>query len=1147
MRDDYFRLWSYESKALVNQQTDLSDSEREWLYFNMLFRIQRSILKLFIPSMVFVNSIPEFRKELEGIKPPLRHHIEADAEYLRDLKELLQDPRPPRYQREKLHEFLLNSSSKKIQKHATMLKAEGSVLSPPLSAFERAILTNFVPREQPFSTPERADSKAAEVEDARVEQFTARAYDVPVSLSHQLDSFLATLQLNKACKRALKALYKYVAFSILQQIQQGINQACRAKGQLLKGVLQNQREHPPSKSNAYYRATFQDSSKRGELSNYLVKNATLGQFQHLSSKFPQLRRMLADEPMSTIAPWIVCNYLDHRVRTRLSKYFHWKLSHVRPQLRGMRRLMEQSPELGSLLKLTTKNEEFSKLRAGVDRLLHSTPLPRGLQLDLLNKILNRFQAGHVLHLLLLSREKIYGLYPKLIKLTGRTYAAPEIEHQLRLFQHFCKRHRAPLEELVRQSLNGLIHIPAREVRTAIASAMREHDEHITFLKANKYGTYHATRKKKALTALQTTGTWWHYLECGVLPSERYIKALAKLVSALPKIRVKSEAALYSIVPVAYLTQLCSMRGRTVAELVKRFLAVFTADNCTTPPFTSPRNRKRCSPIDLTPLNHNFLIIRPETTANELLTKYLRQWHAIPLRIAPSEILTFYTGSATGRLDESTVKRFVRVLLTRKKYKKSDIHTILQLISFHGITSLSRKTFHQKKAELSYVARVLVDPVLEINLFTNKRLKGELNKVKAIIVNPAVELAPIRILPIPALKNSCTCQLIFKSQEVLPEFQPQIRCMKGVKIGKFQEKEIVGIDINQEDEHKVYIAPDWKTTAQDIEDALLEQQLQRRIYNEDKDKSFTAYVSNDSRSARVSKKINTLSGALKKDLSHLKIVKDMKKKVQGAFGRTKYNAIDLATKLYQEVVRVAAANRVQPEAQLLRATMTDIKAIPKHRVHALAQLRDQRNTKIQEVLALLEERRIPAVKQLRRQFEANAERGGKIHRQETELDHLQKQINNLRAEIDQKVKRLIAAILLEIHPGKLVYEALNVKHQGLKGVLGEITQYMPQMADLIAEAVELANLVAQSRGVSLQTEIYGVHPGGTSSPPHLPTGLDFERGGKNGWHEVTIPATVKDGVSHPQLKINSHILACQKLCEKVREPKPHFVRLRYGDG
>ena len=73
--------------------------------------------------------------------------------------------------------------------------------------------------------------------------------------------------------------------------------------------------------------------------------------------------------------------------------------------------------------------------------------------------------------------------------------------------------------------------------------------------------------------------------------------------------------------------------------------------------------------------------------------------------------------------------------------------------------------------------------------------------------PKVELAPIIILPFTDLNNNCTCQLIFKSKEVQPEFKSQIRFMKGIKIGKLREDEIVGIDVNQEDENKLYVAPD----------------------------------------------------------------------------------------------------------------------------------------------------------------------------------------------------------------------------------------------------------------------------------------------------------------------------------------------------
>jgi len=314
---------------------------------------------------------------------------------------------------------------------------------------------------------------------------------------------------------------------------------------------------------------------------------------------------------------------------------------------------------------------------------------------------------------------------------------------------------------------------------------------------------------------------------------------------------------------------------------------------------------------------------------------------------------------------------------------------------------------------------------------------------------------------------------------------------------------------------------------------LEQKLGRPIYNEAKDKQFTAYIHNGSRSERVSDTINTLSRELKANLSHLKKLKKAKKKVQGPYSKTKLHTITSASRFYKGIIQVVYNNGLKPEAKALQEVLTAIKAIPRHKIHDLAQLRNQRKAMIQEILNFLGQMESPAFKYVQLQFEKISEYGKKIYRQETELNRLQKKINNLRKEMTQKLSRLVGMILCEIHPGKLVYEALNVKHQGLKGVLGEVTKYMPTMADFITKAVEIADLYGQLQGVPIQTKIYGIHPSGTSSPPHLPTGLDFERGSKNGWHEITIPATEKDGIPYPQFKFNSHILACQKLCEKVR--------------
>ncbi|MFX1293871.1 MAG: hypothetical protein ACFFD2_03280, partial [Promethearchaeota archaeon] len=118
----------------------------------------------------------------------------------------------------------------------------------------------------------------------------------------------------------------------------------------------------------------------------------------------------------------------------------------------------------------------------------------------------------------MSQEPLYGLTPKLVKLKGRTYAAPVIEHQLDLFRQFCEPHRTALAALVQQSLSGLVRITSNEGLAAVRTAIQAHDQYMAFLEAKQYGTYHARRKKKALEALQANLKWCSYLACGVIPS-----------------------------------------------------------------------------------------------------------------------------------------------------------------------------------------------------------------------------------------------------------------------------------------------------------------------------------------------------------------------------------------------------------------------------------------------------------------------------------------------------------------------------------------------------------------------------------------------------------------------------------------------------
>jgi len=959
-----------------------------------------------------------------------------------------------------------------------------------------------------------------------------RAYNVPLTVPREVRDFVSRSGATTSCKRGMHALYKDAWGSILRAIQRDINKGCREKSKVLEKALAGKLEHPPAKSNTYYRDLFDDSSKLGEVSTYIVKNTVAGQHEHLNSKMPAIRDMLAGSPLSTIASFMTCNHVANDLRKQASYRFNWKLSHARPQLRGMRRLLEERGSIDASLQLMPKNEEFARLRAGIDEMLSSSPSAKPMDLELTGKILDKFQGGHVLHVLLLSKGEIRGVSPRVVKVDGKTRDGAIMEKQLELLVSFCKEHRDALEELVKDCITGLVGLNGGEILSALDGAIREHDEHFTFLEENGYGTWHARRKREALTALASNRDWMQHVECGVVPSERFTKHLSRLVNAMPGIKVKTENALLSVIPPAHVTKIATIEGCDAGELVSRFIECVTAGACTRFPFTSPRNRKELSPADLTPINNHFLILRPGKTANDLLEDYLRKGKPVPLRFAPGKVMAFYTGSGKGKLDEETLKDHVTKVLARKGYSGKDIETISRMISFNDIPHVTKKSLSSRSKQVSPLARCLLNPVLEINLFTNKRLEKGLQKVKDIIKTPGVTMSPIRILPVTPLKNAFTCQLIFNSKEMIPAFRSRVAFMKDVEIGTFKKDLNIGLDVNQENEHKLYAAPDWRSSERYIKEHELEKKLGRPVYNEDRDKEFTAYVHDGRKSLLVSDHINSLSGALKDNLVHLNKLKKTKKNVQGARGKHKFKCIADAASFYQEMVNHAAGAGLEREASELRGITREIKDLPKNEVHELRELRGHRNALIEEILASTKGENKSRVQTLQRAFESIREHGKHVFKLETELGFIDKKMNDIRKEIEIKIAQLVGMLACEIHPAEIVHEELNVKHQGLKGALGEITKYMPHVGSFIAKAMEIAGLHAASLGVALKTRFRGVHPGGSSSPPHVPTGLDFKRGGKNGWNVVTIPPAVKDGMQYPGLKINSHLLSCQKLCVKA---------------
>ena len=959
-----------------------------------------------------------------------------------------------------------------------------------------------------------------------------RTYNVPLTLPGGFRELVSRSSATPSCKSGMIALYKDACGSILRAIQRDINKGCREKGKVLEAALLGRLEQPLAKSNTYYRDLFDDSSKLGEVSTYIVKNTAAGHHEHLNSKLSVLREMLLNSPLSTIAPFMTCNHVTNDLRKHVACRFNWKLSHARPQLRGMRRLLEEKSSIDASLQLMSKNEEFARLREGIDGMLAISPAARTMDLAVIGKILDKFQKGHVLHVLFLSEGEIRGVFPRVVKINGKTRDGAVMSRQLELLVSFCKGHLDALEDLVKDCITGLVGLTSKEILSALDGAIREHDDYFQFLEENGYGTWHAKRKREALNALRSNKEWMAHVECGVVLSERFIKQLSRLVNAMPGIKVKTEDALQSFIPVAHLTKVASIEGCRTDVIVSRFINGFTADTCTRFPFTSPRNRKELSPVDLAPINNQFLILRPGKTANDLLEGYLRKDKPVPLRFAPGKVIEFYTGSEKGKLNEHVLKEWALKVLTRKGYDGKNIEMILRMISFNDIPHVTKNSLASRAKQVSHLARYLLDPVLEIDLFTNKRLGKDLQKIKDIIKTQGVTMSPIRILPVSPLKNTFTCQLIFNSKEMIPAFRSRVAFMKDVKVGTFKKDLKIGIDVNQENQHKLYAAPDWRSSERYIKEHELERKLGRPVYNEDKDKEFTAYVHDGRTSLLVSDHINSLSGALKDNLVHLDKLKKVKKKLQGACGKRKFKCIADAAQFYQAMVDLAVDAGLKEKASELRGIMLKIKDLPKNEVHALRESRERRNSAIEEILTTSKEKSESRVHSLQRELETIREHGKHVFKLETELRFIEKKMSDLRKEIEIKLSQLVGMLACEIHPGEIVHEELNVKHQGLKGALGEITKYMPQMGKFISKAMEIAGLHAGSRGITLQARFRGVHPGGSSSPPHVPTNLDFKRGGKNGWNVVTIPPTRKDGIQYPELKINTHLLSCQKLCGKA---------------
>lgn len=950
-----------------------------------------------------------------------------------------------------------------------------------------------------------------------------RTYTLPLSPPEEFDRVFDALHLAPECRRGILAVHSSITSGIIRMIQKAINMDCREKsGILAEARKQNQEtELKPESKMPYYRDLFQDSSKVGEIGTYLVRNTYIGQFEHLWEKFATIRAEFQNASEYVRAAFAVSNFVDHEFRARLSRLFKWDLSHVRPQLRGMRRLMESNPAFPDALKLTNKTAEFQNLRTELDKALEPEYAAGRLNRDIITRILNKFQKGHLLHVLVLAAHKIGGLYPKTMAIGNAKYNAQDIEAELAKLQAFCSSKKKDFQTMVQSRLSGLVTPNIGLILSVLKQCHQDHLHYISSLSQKKYGLYHANLKKKAFETLDADHFWTDFVLCGMIPSERYGKSMAKLIGSSGTARLDVEPAFLAIFPLIHL------RCIPTINLSTELFSILTAEHAATPPYQSLKNKKAYSPIDLAPLNNQFVIIRPGTTTQDLLDLYLRKKRPIPLRFAPNHIMDFLKGSASKKITEQEFHDIIMGILARKQYPKPVIARILETISFQTVQDISIRTHSDRIAKLSPIARLLLHPSLEINIFSNKRMTGA-QKIREIVQDPNVKLNSLRILPATDVNNAVSCQMTFESQGKAPSFGSATRCMRGIQIGAFRPDLIAGMDINEENEFKIMIAPDWPSSARYIAKNQLEQKLGRSILNEDRDKEFTAYVHNGDRSELVSDKINRLSRALKANLKHLDAIKKHKKRVQGAIGKKRFAVSERAGTFYATVMQAAdkyginAANCMQIMAQIRNPSTKN--------VHQLQELRTARNDAISKIVNELAFHDPNLAIGLKQQLNGNNEEGKQIYRLQTELARLQTKMNNIRTAIDRKMSELVAMVLCEIHPDKFAYESLQVKHQGLKGNLAAISQYMPDMDAFISKAMEIATLYSQSQGIKLQTRMCAVHPAGTSGPPHIPTGASFKRG-KQGWHIVKVPKSYQ-GASH-MLNINTHLLACQKICEKAR--------------
>jgi hypothetical protein len=328
--------------------------------------------------------------------------------------------------------------------------------------------------------------------------------------------------INLQKKRAILGVYRDVTGALTDGLLSTVNRSCRTKSTQLYTHLKEKRLLNSSfqLNNQELRTLFQDSSNLGDISTNLVQDTYKGHWKHLGSKFLLIRDTFLETPFIEFAPYLFSGFITASLKRTLPLRLSWKSSHVRGQLRGMRRLMEGAKNYPPFLKLTHRYSFTEQ------------------ECEIISGILGKFQAHHLLHLLLtanVAKAPLLGIYPK--KFHKRpNLDTNTINRVLTRLTTLFTENRGLMTGLVKAHIS---HRTAIENHTEIEAVLKEYETHqvnyIAFLEDNGYSSVYATAELTIIKILleelhRGTCLLQEYLTCGIFPSEKIVKGLAKLIA-----------------------------------------------------------------------------------------------------------------------------------------------------------------------------------------------------------------------------------------------------------------------------------------------------------------------------------------------------------------------------------------------------------------------------------------------------------------------------------------------------------------------------------------------------------------------------------------------------------------------------------------